>query len=401
MPKTIQEINGKIKKGEAVVLTAEEIIDFVAEEGVKKAAQKVDVVTTGTFGPMCSSGAYFNVGQTRPRIKLGGGKVHLNDVSAYAGFAAADFYLGATALPDEDPRNSVFPGRFEYGGAHVIEDFVAGKDVRLVVQAYGTDCYPRKKLETWISLKEMNDAVLFNPRNAYQNYNVAVNLSDKVIYTYMGMLMPNLGNANYSSAGQLSPLLNDPEYRTIGVGTRIFLGGGVGYVVWNGTQHNPNVLRGENRVPYRPAGTLAVLGDLKGMSAHWLRGASLIGYGCTLAVGIGVPIPILDEEVLRATSVKDSEIVAPVIDYSQAYPQLESDILGEVTYEQLRNGTIELRGKKIPTGGFSSYFKAREIALLLKSWIKESKFILTEAVATLPDSKSGVSFKPFNERPLQ
>ena len=401
MAKTIQEINGKIKKGEAVVLTAEEIIDFVAEEGVKKAAQKVDVVTTGTFGPMCSSGAYFNVGHTRPRIKLGGGKVHLNDVPAYAGFAAADFYLGATALPEEDPRNSVFPGRFEYGGAHIIEDLVAGRDVRLVVQAYGTDCYPRKKLETWISLKEMNDAVLFNPRNAYQNYNVAVNLSDKVIYTYMGMLMPKLGNANYSSAGQLSPLLNDPEYRTIGVGTRIFLGGGVGYVVWNGTQHNPNVLRGENRVPNRPAGTLAVLGDLKGMSAHWLRGASLIGYGCTLAVGIGVPIPILDEEVLRATSVKDSEIVAPVIDYSQAYPQLESDILGEVTYEQLRNGTIELRGKKIPTGGFSSYFKAREIALLLKSWIKESKFILTEAVATLPDSMSGVSFKPFNERPLQ
>lgn len=401
MPKTIREINGKIKKGEAVVLTAEEIIDFVAEEGVKKAAQKVDVVTTGTFGPMCSSGAYFNVGHTRPRIKLGGGKVHLNDVPAYAGFAAADFYLGATALPEEDPRNSVFPGRFEYGGAHVIENLVAGKDVRLVVQAYGTDCYPRKKLETWLSLKEMNDAVLFNPRNAYQNYNVAVNLSDKVIYTYMGMLMPNLGNANYSSAGQLSPLLNDPEYRTIGVGTRIFLGGGVGYVVWNGTQHNPNVLRGDNRVPYRPAGTLAVLGDLKEMSAHWLRGASLIGYGCTLAVGIGVPIPILDEEVLRATSVKDSEIVAPVIDYSQAYPQLESDILGEVTYEQLRNGTIELRGKKIPTGGFSSYFKAREIALLLKSWIKESKFLLTEAVATLPDSKSGVSFKPFNERPLQ
>ncbi len=333
--------------------------------------------------------------------KIGGGKVYLNDVPAYAGLAAVDFYLGATALPEEDPRNSVFPGRFEYGGAHVIEDLVAGKDVRLAVQAYGTDCYPRKKLETWISLKEMNESVLFNPRNAYQNYNVAVNLSDKVIYTYMGMLMPKLGNANYSSAGQLSPLLNDPEYRTIGVGTRIFLGGGVGYVVWNGTQHNPNVLRGENHVPYRPAGTLAVLGDLKGMSAHWLRGASLIGYGCTLAVGIGVPIPILDEEVLRATSVKDSEIVAPVVDYSQAYPQLESGILGEVTYAQLRNGAIALRGKKIPTGGFSSYFKAREIALLLKSWINESKFSLTEAVATLPDSKSGVSFKPFKERPLQ
>jgi len=400
MAKTIQEINEKIKRGEVVVVTAEEVIDIVAEEGVKKAAQKIDVVTTGTFGPMCSSGAYFNVGHTRPRIKFGGGKVYLNDVPAYAGIAATDFYLGATALPDEDPRNSVFPGKFEYGGGHVIEDLVMGKEVRLVVQTYGTNCYPRKKLETWIGLKDMNEAVLFNPRNAYQNYNVAVNLSDKVIYTYMGMLMPKLGNANYCSAGQLSPLLNDPEYRTIGVGTRIFLGGGIGYVVWNGTQHNPSVLRGENRIPLRPAGTLAVLGDLKAMSPNWLRGASLVGYGCSLAVGIGVPIPILDEEVLRATAVKDSDIWAPVVDYSQDYPQLESKILAEVNYSQLKSGRIELMGKKVPTGGLSSYFKAREIANILKSWIKSGRFTLTEPVASLPDSRTGIVFKNLIERPL-
>ncbi|MBW1679420.1 MAG: hypothetical protein JRJ08_04650, partial [Deltaproteobacteria bacterium] len=57
MDKTIQQINEKIKKGEAVVLTAEEIIDIVDEKGAKKATEEVDVVTTGTFGPMCSSGA--------------------------------------------------------------------------------------------------------------------------------------------------------------------------------------------------------------------------------------------------------------------------------------------------------------------------------------------------------
>ena len=272
MTKTISEINERIRKGQAVVVTAEEILDVAKEKGFPKAAREVDVVTTGTFGPMCSSGAYFNTGHTKPRIKLGGGRVYLNDVPAYAGFAAVDIYIGCTALPDDDPRNRNHPGEFNYGGGHVIEEFVAGKDIRLVATAYGTDCYPKKKLETLINIKDINEAVLFNPRNAYQNYNVAVNLSDKTIYTYMGVLKPRLGNANYCSAGQLSPLLNDPLYKTIGIGTRIFLGGGIGYVAWQGTQHNPGVPRSENGVPRRPAGTLAVIGDLKQMKAGMAPG---------------------------------------------------------------------------------------------------------------------------------
>ncbi len=254
MSRTIKEINERIASGKAVVVTAEEVIDIVEEKGVEKAAREIDVVTTGTFGPMCSSGAYFNFGHAKPRIKLGGGTVHLNGVPVYAGLAAVDVFLGATAIPDDDPRNKRSPGDFAYGGGHVIEDLVAGKDVRLTASAYGTDCYPGRKLDTWVNLKDLNEAVLFNPRNAYQNYNVAVNLSDRVIHTYMGTLKPNLGNANYCSAGQLSPLLKDPHYRTIGLGTRIFLGGGEGYVVWHGTQHNPGVPRGENGVPKAPAG---------------------------------------------------------------------------------------------------------------------------------------------------
>lgn len=400
MPKTIQEINEKIRKGTAVIVTAEEVIDIFSEKGARGAAREVDVVTTGTFGPMCSSGAYFNIGHTKPRIKLGGGKVTLNDVPVYTGLAATDIYLGATAIPDDDPRNAVFPGRFLYGGGHVIEDLVAGKDIKLVASAYGTDCYPRKKLETWISLSAMNDAVLFNPRNAYQNYNVAVNLADKVLYTYMGMLMPKLGNANYCSAGQLSPLLNDPDYRTIGIGTKVFLGGGIGYVVWNGTQHNPRARRRENNVPSIPAGSLAVLGDLKGMSSQWLRGASFRGYGCTLAVGIGVPIPVLDEEVVAAAAVKDAEIVAPVVDYSKAYPEREPEIVAEVTYAQLRSGAIQIGDKRVPTGGLSSYALARHVAETLKLWIKNGTFTLTESVAPIPDSHSQKIFSPLNERPV-
>jgi uncharacterized protein (DUF39 family) len=401
MAKTIEEINEKIKRGKAVVFTAEEIIEYATEKGVKKAAQEVDVVTTGTFGPMCSSGAYFNVGHTKPRIKLGGGKTYLNDVPVYVGFAAVDFFLGATAMPDDDPRNKIFPGKFSYGGAYIIEELVAGKDVEHTATAYGTDCYPRKSLETYISLKDFNEAVLFNMRNAYQNYNVAVNLSDRVIYTYMGVLQPKMGNANYCSAGQLSPLLNDPYYKTIGIGTRIFLGGGVGYVVGSGTQHNPDVKRTEGGVPKMTAGTLAVKGDLKMMSPKWLRGTSFTGYGVTLTVGIGIPIPILDEEILRYTMVRDEEILAQVVDYSEAYPQLIPGSLGEVNYKQLKSGKITVQGKEIPTSGLSSYFKAKKIAQILKEWIEAGKFFLTKAVETLPSVDSGIVFKPLKERPIK
>ena len=400
MAKTIAEINEKIREGKAVVVTAEEIIDIVKQKGMKKAAQEVDVVTTGTFGPMCSSGAYFNTGHAKPRMKLGGGRAYLNDVPAYPGFAATDLFIGANALPDDDPRNRIHPGEFNYGGGHVIEELVAGKDIRLVATAYGTDCYPRRKLETWINIKDLNEAVLFNIRNAYQNYNVAVNLSDKTIYTYMGILKPRLGNANYCSAGQLSPLLNDPYYQTIGIGTKIFLGGGTGFVAWQGTQHNPNVLRTEKGVPKRAAGTLAVIGDLKQMNPRWLVGTSMFGYGCTITVGIGVPIPILSEEILQYTAVSDKDIFAAVVDYSEAYPQMKPDILGEVSYAQLKSGKIRVEGKEVPTGSLSSYPMAIEIANTLKEWILSGKFLLTEPVAPLPGVESDVTFKPLNERPI-
>lgn len=399
MAKTYAEINEKIKNGEVVVVTAEEMIDIVDEKGTERAAQEVDVVTTGTFSPMCSSGAFLNFGHANPRIKVQ--KAWLNNINAYAGIAAVDLYIGASEMPEDDPLNKVFPGEFRYGGGHVIEDLVAGKDVRLKATAYGTDCYPRKELDTWLRLADLNEAVLTNPRNLYQNYNCAVNLSDRTIYTYMGTLKAELGNATYCSAAQLSPLMNDPEYKTTGIGTRIFLGGGVGYVIWQGTQHNPTTPRTDGGVPKGGAGTLAVMGDLKQMSADWLRGASFRGYGATLSVGIGVPIPILNEEMARYTAVKDEDIWTQIIDYSEHYPNLKPKNLGEVNYKQLKSGEIEVQGKKLRTAPLSSYPKARQIANLLKEWIQKGEFLLTEPVQLLPSSDSGLAFKNLKERPVE
>jgi len=382
------------------VVTAEEMIGITREKGTKKAAEYVDVVTTGTFGPMCSSGMFLNLGHSKPRIKIGGGRCYLNDVPAYTGLAAVDIYIGATAIPDDDPRNTVYPGAFKYGGGHVIEDFVSGKNLNLVAFAHGTDCYPRKKIETFINKTNVNEAYLYNPRNSYQNYNVAVNLTNRVIHTYMGVLKPNMHSANYCSAGQLSPLFNDPLYRTIGIGTRIFLGGGTGYVAWNGTQHNPDALRGPDGIPRAGAGTLAVIGDAKHMNGNFLKGASFIGYGATLFVGLGIPIPILDEEMAYYTSRSDDDLWAQVVDYGNDYPDRVSKSLGEVTYGQLKSGTITINGKEVPTFPISSYSKAVEIATLLKNWIIDGTFLLTNPVQPLPGVGSGIKLNTLEERIL-
>jgi uncharacterized protein (DUF39 family) len=399
--KSIEEINKKIKEGKAVVVTAEEMIDVVRGKGTKAAADYVDVVTTGTFGPMCSSGMFMNVGHSKPRIKIGGGTCYLNDVPCYCGLAAVDIYLGATAMPDDDPRNKVYPGQFKYGGGHVIEDFVYGKDIRLVANAYGTDCYPKKKLETYINKETVNEAYLYNPRNCYQNYNVAVNVTDRVVHTYMGLLKPHLANANYCSAGQLSPLLKDPLYRTIGMGTRIFLGGGIGYIAGQGTQHNPDAPRTPEGLVKAGAGTLATTGNAKHMIPGFLKGASFIGYGSTLFVGLGVPIPVVDEEMAYFTSRSDEELFAQVVDYGNDYPNRIPASLAEVNYARLKSGIINVNGKEVSTFPISSYSKAREIAQLLKKWIDSGKFLLTVPVEPLPGPGEGTKIQPLEERPLE
>ena len=380
--KTYDEINRKIKSGEVVVVTAEEMIDIVKTEGRVEAARRVDVVTTGTFAPMCSSGAFINFGHAVPAIKAS--QVWLNNVPAYGGIAAVDCYIGATETCVDDPLNHVYPGEFNYGGGHVIQDLVAGKAVHLRAQGYGTDCYPRKRLEKEITLKQLPYAQLFNPRNAYQNYNCAVNMSAKTIYTYMGTLKPRGSNANYCSAGQLSPLFNDPSYKTIGFGTRIFLGGGVGYVTGAGTQHKPGVKRTRKGIPRAPAGTISVMGNLKRMSAKWLMGASLQGYGCSLSVGLGIPIPILNEQMAGHTAVADEDIFTQIVDYSHDYPQGTGQTLGEVSYAELKSGSIRLNGEDIATVPLSSTVRAREIAQMLKDWIAKGKFLLGAPQAMLP-----------------
>lgn len=363
--KSIEEINEKIRNGKAVVLTAEQVSAMGKEMKPSEIASKVDVVTTGTFSPMCSSGAFINFGHPAPPIRME--RITLNNVPAYGGIAAVDSYIGATetAMPNDS-----------YGGAHVIEDLIAGKDVLLQATGKGTDCYPRTEIKTLVNKNTINEFIMLNPRNAYQNYNVAVNSTSKIKYTYMGTLLPSFGNANFSTSGELSPLLNDPELRTIGIGTRIFFGGTTGYVAWHGTQFNTGKPLNEHGVPVGNAATLCLIGDARQMSNRFIKAAYFEKYGVSMFVGIGIPIPVLDEDMAKRLSIRNSQIETNIIDYGTG----NFELLGRIDYKTLFSGEIKLNGKKIRTAPMSSIKVAREIAEILKEEIGEGRFLLTEPV---------------------
>ena len=372
MAKTFDEINEKLKQGKAVVVTAGELVAMAKEKGVKQCAKEVDVVTTATFGAMCSSGAFLNFGHSEPPIRMA--KIWLNDVQAYGGLAAVDTYIGGTQ-PSDTKGN-------DYGGAHVIEDLISGKSVELRAESGGTDCYPRKEIKTTVSLETLNQAYLYNPRNCYQNYGAATNSTKKTLYTYMGVLLGNHGNITYSTSGEYSPLLKNPELRGIGMGTRIFLGGGEGYITWEGTQAVNTVQHYEDNETRYAGYTLALAGDMKGMSPEFLRAAVFEKYGVSMFVGIGIPMPVLDEDLAAQLAMPNERLFTNIFDYGM--PTRSRPALRRVSYAELRSGEVELNGKKVPTAPLSSLYKAKIIADLLKQKLLNKEFEMTAPVAPLP-----------------
>jgi uncharacterized protein (DUF39 family) len=385
--RTIAEINQKIVEQKAVVWTAEELKAKVKEIGISKTYQQVDVICTGTFEPMESSGAILNLGHTDPPIKIR--KCWLEGIPAYAGFGAVDLYLGATVMRDYpttgETSEALSPSLLERGGGHVIEDLIAGKPVHLRAIGQVTDCYPRASLETTITRETINQFYLYNPRNLYQNFIVGINGGDRPLYTYLGPLLPRLGNAVYSNLGAISPLLNDPDLQVIGIGTRIFLGGAPGMIVWEGTQHFPLQKRLPNRTPIGPAATLALIGDAKQMNPKWVRGCYFKNYGSSLMLGVGVPLPVLNEEVIRHCAVEDKDIVAPVVDFS--IPRRVRPTFGLVSYAQLKSGRITIEEKRVRVAPLASIYLSRQVAETLKQWISTGKFTLTEAVEAIPGDR--------------
>ena len=76
-----------------------------------------------------------------------------------------------------------------------------------------------------------------------------------------------------------------------------------------------------------------------------------MGYGASLMVGIGLPIPILDEEMLKHAAVSDEEIFAPIVDYRSLSARFRGNYRA-VSYAQLKSGEIEIGDKVVPAAHF-------------------------------------------------
>ena len=127
------------------------------------------------------------------------------------------------------------------------------------------------------------------------------------------------------------------------------------------------------------------------MSTDYVRGATIPEYGTSLLIGIGIPIPILNEEVAKSTAVTNNQIETNLLDYG--VPRLDRPILKKVKYSELITGKVELNGVKVKTAPLSSFRIAYEIMDELARWIQEKEFHFAGDVERLTTQRE---FKPMN-----
>lgn len=103
-------------------------------------------------------------------------------------------------------------------------------------------------------------------------------------------------------------------------------------------------------------------------------------------VGIGIPIPVLDSDLLSNLSVRNKDIYTNILDYS--VQSNNKPVLAQCSYVELRSGYVSIEGKKIKTSPLTSLYKSREIAQVLKGWVAEKGFTLQPPIAAFPKDVS-------------
>ncbi len=134
---------------------------------------------------------------------------------------------------------------------------------------------------------------------------------------------------------------------------------------------------------------------MKKASPEFFSAATFTKYGVSSFVGVGIAIPVLDEDLAQTLALSDADIEATIFDYG--VQRRSRPALGRVNYAQLRTGEIEVEGKKVPTGPISSLNVARRIAAELKRWVAEERFTLVEPLEQLPQPGTQ-GFKPLEIR---
>ncbi len=310
MKKTIGEINARIERGDAIVFTAAELKDL-AGKGEKISVDDVDVVTTGTFGVMSGTLAMLHVPVSGPGSFDRADKAWLNGVPALPGpcpnerLGAVDLMVFGTSRADDS-----------YGGGHLFRDLVAGSPVEVAIESGG------RRFTRTVTLDELGSARIITTRSAFKNYGGFLNLHPGIVKTIFSVrgLSGLSGELSVSGCGDINPLQNDPALLTIGVGTRILLNGGIGYILGQGTRSS------------RDKPNISAFADMQRMVPE-MMGGFVTSSGPECSTSVAIPIPVLDETILSQMMVTNEEIPLPVSDINDRVPVATSH------YGEVWNGT--------------------------------------------------------------
>ena len=295
--KTIDEIHEKISRGEAVVLTAAELKRRIAE-GEAVTVADVDVVTTGTFGIMSGTFAILHIPVANPGTFHHAEKAWLNGVPAIPGpcpnerMGSVDLVVFGTSRAGKS-----------YGGGHLFRDLVEGKEIDVTVETAG------RYISRTVTRADIDLARLVTTRSGFMNYQALINRNPGTVHTIFSVrgLAGPYREVSVSGCGDINPLQNDPEGNVIGIGSRILLNGGPGYIMGPGTRstrEHPNI---------------AAFADMWQMVPD-MMGGFVTADGPECITSVAIPIPVFDDAILRSLLVTNTMIPLPISDILDRTP---------------------------------------------------------------------------------
>nr|AAU82701.1 ferredoxin oxidoreductase [uncultured archaeon GZfos19A5] len=300
--KRIGEINDKIRKGEAIVLTAEEFKQMVRNEETAT-AESVDVVTCATCAIMSGTAAILSIPVAERNEFERADEVWLNGIPAFPGpcpnerLGIVDVFVYGTAR-----ANNL------YGGGHLFREIVEGEQIEVKVKTND------RIIERKVSKEDLQFARMITTRSAFKNYMAFVNPKEgKVgsIFSVRGLKGP-YKEISVTGSGEINPLENDPLIETIGTGTKIMVNGAAGYVIGEGTRSSKE----------KP--NLSVIADMHEMEAEFM-GGFITSTSPECITSIAVPIPVINDEVFSNLKIMDEEIKLPIADIHDRIPFVESN----------------------------------------------------------------------------
>lgn len=292
MKKTIKEIKEKIKKGKAVIMTAKELCEII-RDGEKVSMKDIDVVTCATRALMSGTMSILSFSVAEKNVFMKALEVYLNGVPAIPG-PAPNEYLGYIDCVIHGTSKSKTLEK--YGGGHLFRDMVEGKEIDIFVKTI-----EGKEINVKRKLIDMPYAKIYCTRGVC-NHMVFINPATEPFRTIFSVnpLAGNFTEASFCGCGEVSPLKKDPFLQTIGVGTRVLINGNIGYILDKGTLCAPN----------RP--NLSGIADMHKMIPEYM-GGFITSYGPEVITSWAVPIPILNDSVLKTATMLDEELTIPIV----------------------------------------------------------------------------------------